>query len=65
MHGKTGLLGCVGDINDTAFDIVSLLRDQDRWEKMSKCAHTEAQAKFSIERIIPQYEALYESVLSD
>jgi len=62
-HGGTGLLGCVGDINGMALDIVSLLRDRDRWVKMSKRASAEASSRFSIERIIPEYEALYESVL--
>lgn len=60
--GVTGLLSPVGDVHDAADRIVDLLRDRNRWERMSLAAAESARTRFAVETVIPQYEALYERI---
>ena len=62
-HGVTGFLRAVGDIDALTADATGLLRGDGRWEEMSAAAAADARARFSADRVIPQYEALYASVL--
>lgn len=61
-HGVTGMMSDVGDVEDMARNAVYLLSDEKRLEKFKKKAK-ERSAEFSIEKILPRYEALYNLVL--
>ncbi len=64
-HGRNGLLCGVGDVSCTAREVVSLLGDRERWEKMSADAATLARERFGLQAIVPLYEELYKRVLED
>lgn len=64
-HNVTGLLCRVGDVKAIAGEAISLLSDQGRWESMSRAAAHHVRQHFTVEQIVPQYEALYESLISD
>ena len=62
VDGVTGFTSDVGDINKMAHDALSLLRNETRWAEFSKNALGHA-GKFTIDSVVPAYEALYEEVL--
>tara|TARA_B100000508_G_scaffold118450_1_gene98544 strand:- start:58781 stop:59923 length:1143 start_codon:yes stop_codon:yes gene_type:complete len=62
-HGFSGFLSDVGDVQDMAKNAISLLSDHEKLELFKKQAKAQAE-KFCITKILPQYEALYEEVLS-
>lgn len=61
--GETGVLRDVGDVDALGEAALAILRDRDRWTAMSHAAAVDARARFSIEQIVPQYEALYRQTL--
>lgn len=61
VHGKTGFLAEVGDVDAMARHAIHILGDDERLQLFKDNALEHA-AGFSIERIVPLYEALYESV---
>jgi N-acetyl-alpha-D-glucosaminyl L-malate synthase BshA len=63
VHGKTGFLSDVGDVDDMAKHAVEILRDDERL-KQFKAAALEHARSFEKSRIIPMYEELYDEVLS-
>ncbi|MEA3238376.1 MAG: hypothetical protein U9Q94_01110 [Candidatus Bipolaricaulota bacterium] len=63
-HDLGGYLVPVGDVDQMATDVVRLLSDCDLWESSSVAGRKRAVKSFSYERIVPQYEAIYERVLS-
>jgi N-acetyl-alpha-D-glucosaminyl L-malate synthase BshA len=63
IHGVTGYLTDVGDIESMAKYSLELLRDKTKLEQFKENALNQAQ-KFHINQIIPLYEALYEKVLA-
>jgi N-acetyl-alpha-D-glucosaminyl L-malate synthase BshA len=63
IHGVTGYLTDVGDIESMAKYSLELLRDETKLEQFKENALNQAQ-KFHINQIIPLYEALYEKVLA-
>jgi len=63
-HGVGGYLAPVGDVDQMATDAVRLLSDCDLWESFSAAGRERAVKSFSYEQIVPQYEAIYERVLS-
>ena len=60
--GKNGFLAPVGAVDAMAREAVAILADPARFERMRSAAAQRA-AWFSTERVVPQYEALYEEVL--
>jgi N-acetyl-alpha-D-glucosaminyl L-malate synthase BshA len=62
-NGETGILGEVGDIEGLADAALSLLTDQAKWNAFSTAAAADARQRFSLERILAQYEALYARAL--
>jgi L-malate glycosyltransferase len=60
--GETGVLFPVGDVDAMADAAVALLKDRERWRVMSAAAAADARARFSINDIVSQYEALYREV---
>lgn len=63
IHGVTGYLTEVGDVEAMAAYSIELLTNEEKLVQFKKNALEQAQ-KFNIDRIIPMYEELYESVLS-
>lgn len=60
IHGKTGYLSNLGDVNDMAKNAITILKDDAILEvfKANAKAHTKL---FSLENILPVYEELYKS----
>ena len=62
--GETGMLCPVGDVEAMARGALEILRDRDRWTAMSALAASDARARFGIDEIVGQYEALYRDALA-
>lgn len=63
IQGVTGYLSNVGDVEDMTRNIINILSDEKAYLQMKKNAWEQAQ-RFDIQNIVPQYEKLYERVLS-
>jgi N-acetyl-alpha-D-glucosaminyl L-malate synthase BshA len=61
--GETGALRPVGDVDAMADAAVEILRDPARWRAMSAAAAHDARARFSLDRILADYERLYVDAL--
>jgi N-acetyl-alpha-D-glucosaminyl L-malate synthase BshA len=61
-HGVTGMMSDVGDIDDMVKNCVYLLSDNKRLSKFKQQARKRAE-DFTLEKILPQYEKLYQTVL--
>jgi N-acetyl-alpha-D-glucosaminyl L-malate synthase BshA len=61
-HGVTGMMSDVGDIDDMVKNCVYLLSDSKRLSKFKQQARKRAE-DFTLEKILPQYEKLYQTVL--
>lgn len=62
-HGVTGMMSDVGDIEDIAKNTLYLLEQPELLDRFKRQARARAE-QFDLARILPQYEALYERVLS-
>ncbi len=62
MQGTTGFMSTVGDYEDMANRATFILSDETRLKEFKKNAYNHART-FSIENILPQYEAYYKHVL--
>jgi L-malate glycosyltransferase len=62
IHGETGYLSNVGDVEDMAKHAISLLKDEAKLALFKKNAYRQAK-RFSLENIMPMYEAYYKEVL--
>lgn len=62
LHGKTGYLSEVGDVEDMAANTLSILRDDEKLRQFRENALAQAR-RFDIDTILPEYEAYYEEVL--
>ncbi|MDT0641858.1 N-acetyl-alpha-D-glucosaminyl L-malate synthase BshA [Zunongwangia sp. F363] len=62
VEGVSGFLNKVGDVQKMAENAIFILEDKERLKKFKENAHREAE-KFDINRIVPQYEELYQSLL--
>ena len=60
--GVTGYLRPVGDVEGSAAAAVALLLDPPRLAAMRTAAASDARARFSLNAVVAQYEALYRSV---
>lgn len=58
--GITGFLSNVGDVEDMAKNALTILGDNDTLEKFKQNAVISAQ-RFDIQKVVPLYEALYET----
>lgn len=61
IHGKTGFLSEVGDIDSMASNAIRILKDEELLHQFRANALKQAK-RFDIENILPQYEAYYEEV---
>lgn len=62
IHGVTGYLSNLGDVEDMATNTISILKDDKTLQKFKENANKHAN-KFSLNKILPVYEDLYKSVL--
>ncbi len=62
IHGKTGYMSNVGDVEDMAANTLLILRDEEVLAQFRANALAQAQ-RFDITEILPHYEAYYEEVL--
>jgi glycosyltransferase involved in cell wall biosynthesis len=62
IHGETGFLSKVGDVEDMANNAISLLTHPDMLAKFRKNALAQAK-RFDIHVILPQYENFYQKVI--
>jgi len=62
--GVTGLLFPVGNVDSMGDAAISLLQDRLRLNAMAQAGRQQAQQTYCTTRVIPRYEAFYESLLS-
>jgi N-acetyl-alpha-D-glucosaminyl L-malate synthase BshA len=62
--GETGFLFDVGDVDSMAEAGVRLLSDDAFHDRISKAARATAVERFSVDTVVPHYEAFYERVVS-
>jgi len=65
IHGETGYLCELHDIDSFAERTVELLKDDDKRISMAKNARERAVSNFDIGNVVPMYENIYESALTD
>lgn len=58
VHGESGFVSALGDVDDMAANALQALADQDRLRALKNGARRRAEL-FSTERIVSQYEAIY------
>jgi L-malate glycosyltransferase len=63
IHGKTGFLSNVGNVNEMAGYAIELLQDEELHKMFRENARVQAN-HFDIHNIVPQYEKLYNRFLS-
>lgn len=63
IHGFSGYLSNVGDIDDMATNALKILSDDEVLKQFRENAFQQAK-KFDIEKILPQYEAIYKELAS-
>lgn len=63
LHGITGFLSNVGDVDDMAGNAIRLLQDDELLREFRKNAFNRAR-EFDISNVLPRYEAYYEKVRS-
>jgi L-malate glycosyltransferase len=61
IHGVTGYVSKIGDVEDMAKNAISLLQDDEKLAEFKHNAHEQAK-QFDIEKILPLYEKYYEQV---
>lgn len=59
IHGITGFLSNVGDVDDMAANAITILKDKSVLQQFKQNAY-ETAAKFDINNIVPLYEKIYE-----
>lgn len=64
VHGETGFMSNVGDVDDMARNSIYLLEDEARLLQFKAQALNHAK-KFDIQKIMPIYEKLYERVVAE
>ena len=62
LHGKTGLLRSSGDVTGIAADLVELLKDNNRRERLGSGARAHIQAQFTWERLADCVEKVYQGI---
>lgn len=62
LHGVTGFCSELGEVDEMAANALKLLKDEALHQEFQQAALEHAK-KFSIENILPQYEAYYEKVI--
>ena len=63
VAGETGYLAPVGDVAAMADHAIGLLHDPARRQRMGAAARQRAFDQFPVDKIVPQYEAVYQRVV--
>lgn len=64
-HAETGYLLPVGDVEGMAARTIEILKDDQRRRELGAAGRRRAEALFGSERVVSQYERLYERVLDE
>jgi L-malate glycosyltransferase len=64
LHGVTGFTSNVGDVEDMANHAITLLTNDEMYQKFRVNALARAQ-EFDIHQILPQYESYYEEIIKN
>lgn len=64
IDGVTGFLSEVGDYESMAANALRILKDADTRARFSQAARNKAM-EFSVDRIVPQYETLYQWIINE
>ncbi len=64
LHGTTGYISEIGDVERMARYAIELLTEPKRYARFSTAARDRAQKHFSAEDVVPQYERYYERILN-
>ncbi|MFI5252561.1 MAG: N-acetyl-alpha-D-glucosaminyl L-malate synthase BshA [Bacteroidota bacterium] len=64
VHGETGYIAEIGDIERMAKYAIELLLNAQKYQRFSEASKKRATETFNIDKIVDQYEAYYEKVLS-
>ncbi|MGI6659911.1 MAG: N-acetyl-alpha-D-glucosaminyl L-malate synthase BshA [Dethiobacteraceae bacterium] len=59
VHGETGYLAAVGDVEAMSAYAVNLLKDEEKLQQLRTAARRRVEDFFDSELIVPQYEAFY------
>lgn len=62
--GEAGYLVPVGDTAAATEAALSLLSDDEKWQRFSDAGRAVAQERFAVEQVLPSYERFYEQILS-
>ena len=62
IHGETGFLSKVGNVDEMATNSINLLKNEDMLAVFRRNAFNQAK-KFDIELVLPKYESYYQEVL--
>jgi N-acetyl-alpha-D-glucosaminyl L-malate synthase BshA len=65
VHGETGYVAELGDVQRMAKYAIELLIDERKWELFSQNSRKRAVEKFDVNLIVPLYEKLYLEALSE
>lgn len=65
VHGKTGFLAPVGDVETMAAYAIQVLSNPDRLKRMGEEARARVIENFESSLVIPRYEELYQSLLQN
>ncbi len=65
LHGETGYIAEIGDIDKMADYALRLLEDPNMYKIFSENALDRATTLFSADKIIPEYEKYYEEILAE
>ncbi len=63
VHGETGYICEIGDVDRMARYAIDLLRDRKRYDRFSTAARDRAVTRFSAELVVPHYEEYYQTIL--
>ena len=63
IHGISGCLRKVGDVEDMTKNALHILSDENRLQAFKNSARKES-LKYDLHNIVPQYEAIYEDTLA-
>ena len=62
VHGETGFLSDVGNVEEMAENALYILQDKDRLHEFKTNARKQAE-KFNLDKVVAQYEEVYKSLL--
>lgn len=65
IHGQTGFISGIGDVESMAQDAVQLLTDGALYRYMSEESRKRAVNKFSLDEKVAEYEAIYERLITE